>query len=159
MNPSAPDSGDTPHADADTPHAPAGGAAVAPAAISPAKMVVLTLFSLGVVAIPLVLVVGLVIGADVLWVALAIGAGCLILAALWTYALDTARWIGATARLVRTRGLARTKLPTADQAATPVAAAIADDDSRLDRRRVTRIVAEAQRRSPGLKKRPNPDDN
>ena len=57
-------------------------------------MVVLTLFSLGVVAIPLVLVVGLVIGADVLWVALAIGAGCLILAALWTYALDTARWIG-----------------------------------------------------------------
>jgi len=154
MSSSAPDSSDTPQAAADTPTAPAGGAEVAPAPVSAAKMVVLTLFSLGVVAIPLVLVVGLVIGADVLWVALAIGAGCLILAALWTYALDTARWIGATSRLVRTRGLAKTKLPTPDPTATTTAPAVADDDSRLDRRRVTRLVAEAQRRSPGLKKRP-----
>ena len=154
MSSSAPDSGDTPRSGADTPTVPAAGATPTQAPVSAAKMVVLVLFSLGVVAIPLVLVVGVVFDVEVLWIALAIGAGCLILAALWTYALDTARWIGATARLVRTRGLARTKLPTADQSATPEVAALADDDSRLDRRRVTRLVAEAQRRSPGLKKRP-----
>lgn len=145
MTSSAPDSRETPQAAAESP--------TAPAPVSPAKMVVLTLFSLGVVAIPLVLVVGLVIGVDVLWVALAIGAGCLILAALWTYALDTARWIGTTQRLVRTRRLAKTQLANTDQSATPEVAALADDDSRLDRRRVTRLVAEAQRRDPKLKKR------
>ena len=154
---SAPDSRDTPPAAADTPTDPAGGAERAPAPVSAAKMVVLTLFSLGVVAIPLVLVVGLILNADLLWIALAIGAGCLILATLWTYALDTARWIGATQRLARTSGLVRTRLPAADESASPVVAAVADDDSRLDRRRVTRLVAEAQRRSPGLKKRPPQD--
>jgi len=153
MTPSAPDSGDTPHAATDTPTSPAAGAAPTPAPVSAAKMVVLVLFSLGVVAIPLVLVAGVIFDVDVLWIALAIGAGCLILSAVWTYAVDTARWIGATARLVRTRGLARTKLPTAAQSATTVAA-VAGDDSRLDRRRVTRLVADAQRRSPGLKKPP-----
>lgn len=166
MNDSAPDSGDTPHAAADTPKESTSGAersmgsTPAPKPVSPLHLTVLVLFTIGVVAIPVVILLGVLIGFDALTAVIVLGAGCLLLSALWSYGRDTSMWVGATMRIARSRGL----LPTTGL--TPFESgetrdepdiALAEDESRLDRRRVTRLVAEAQRKSPGLKKRQPPE--
>lgn len=122
--------------------------------VSAVHLTVLVLFTIGVLAIPVVVLLGVFVGFDALGAVIGIGAACLVLSALWSFGRDTSMWVGATMRLARTRGL----LPTAGL--TPFEAdetrelpdlAEADDDRRLDRRRVTRLVAAAQRKDPKLK--------
>jgi hypothetical protein len=128
--------------------------------VSPIHMMVLVLFTIGVLAIPIVLLLGVLLGFDALGAVIGLGAACLLLSALWSFGRDTSMWVTATMRLARTRGLLKTDALTpfeADETREVPDIAVADDESRLDKRRVTRLVAEAQRRSPGLKRRPGAD--
>jgi hypothetical protein len=153
----APDSGDTPLDAPVTPTAGEAGAERVTKRVSPLHLTVLVLFTMGVVAIPVVLILGVLAGFDALTAVIFLGAGCLLLSGLWSFGRDTSLWVGSTMRIARSRGL----LPTTGL--TPFESGeirdetdltVTDDESRLDKRRVTRLVAEAQRKSPGLKKIP-----
>jgi hypothetical protein len=158
---SAPDSRATPREAADTPAVADSGAerATSSAAkpVSPIHMMVLVLFTIGVLAIPVVVLLGVLLGFDALGGVIGLGIACVLLSALWSFGRDTSMWVTATMRLARTRGLLKTDALTPFEAGEMREVpdiAEAEDESRLDRRRVTRLVAEAQRRSPGLKKPP-----
>lgn len=159
MAATAPESSDTPLGTADTPTGSQTGAerATTPRPVSPIHMMVLVLFTIGILAIPVVVLLGVLLGFDALGGVIGLGIACVLLSALWSYGRDTSMWVTATMRLARTRGLLKTDGLTpfeADETRDVPDIAVAEDESRLDKRRVTRLVAEAQRKSPGLKKRP-----
>lgn len=132
-----------------------------PKPIGPVHLTVLVLFAIGVLAIPTLVIAGVLVGFDALGAVIGVGAACLVLAALWSYGRDTSIWVGATMRIARTRGLLPTDKLTPFSATESVERpdlTLADDSRRLDRRRVTRIVAAAQRRDPKLKQRRPTDD-
>lgn len=140
------------------PEPSAGAPAPAPRKpVSPIHLTVLVLFTIGVLAIPVVILLGAVAGFDALTPVIFIGAGCLLLSALWSFGRDTSLWVGSTMRIARSRGLLPTKGLTpfeSGETRDETDLTLAEDETRLDRRRLTKLVAEAQRRSPGLKKRP-----
>lgn len=143
--------------DPETPDA----SAAAPKPIGPVHMTVLVLFTIGVLAIPAVVIAGMLAGFDALGAVIGIGAACLLLSGLWSFGRDTSLWVGATMRIARTKGLLPTRGLTpfeANEAVEVPELTVADDSRRLDRRRVTRIVAAAQRRNPKLKQRRPSDD-
>jgi hypothetical protein len=156
----APDSGDTPVAASDAPKGAESGAVRAAKPVGAIHLTVLVLFTLGVVAIPVVILLGALAGFDALTAVIFLGAGCLLLSALWSFGRDTSMWVGSTMRIARSRGLLPTTGLTpfeSGETRDETDLTVTDDESRLDKRRVTRLVAEAQRKSPGLKKRQPPE--
>jgi hypothetical protein len=129
----------------------------APKPIGPVHMLVLVVFTIGVLAIPVVVLLGTLLGFDALGAVIGLGVGCLVLSGFWSFGRDTSLWVRSTMRLARSRGLLKTDALTpfeSSEISDVPDLALTGDESRLDKRRVTRLVAEAQRKSPGLKKPP-----
>lgn len=128
-----------------------------PKPVTPLHMTVLVLFTTGVLAIPAVILLGMWLKFDALTPVIFIGSACLLLSALWSFGRDTSMWLSATARIARTRGILPTTGLTpfeSGETRDDTDLALAEDESRLDRRRITKAVADARRRSPRLKQPP-----
>jgi hypothetical protein len=121
-------------------------------------MTVAVLFTLGLVALLVEVIAGVVFAFDAFWALIWTGAGCLALAVIWSFGGDFRSWFTASKPLRKSIGLVRSQpLAPLDISAPPpdpgTAHEVAEDESRLDRRRITRLVAEAQARDRKLKNR------
>ncbi|MEO5534900.1 MAG: hypothetical protein ABIR17_07180 [Pseudolysinimonas sp.] len=126
--------------------------------IGPVRAVVAVLFTIGLLALLVEVIAGRVLRFDAMWALIWTGAGCLALAVIWSLGGDFRSWFTASKPLRKSIGLVRSEpLAGIDISAAPadpgVVHEVAEDESRLDRRRITRLVAEAQAKDRKLKKR------
>lgn len=137
--------------------------------IGPLRWTAVGLFTVGLVALGVIPIAGAVVGFDAFGWEFWTGVGTLVVAGLWSLGGDARSWLTAGERLSRNGwlprlgGLAKSEplvksepLAKHDLSAAPADPAVipaGDDQRRLDRRRITRLVAEAQARDRKLKNR------